>query len=129
VPPFRTARRTTALTTTMTTVGLPDTFTYTTTELISCLVEPSACAYGSEGLGRAPQLTLPDLLDLFHRQVGCTSYRSLIDAVANGIANQDVPLIDRLIRCNLPRRTFRLRPCNGVKNVIRSAMVGRPPLA
>jgi hypothetical protein len=40
---------TTALTTTMTTVGLPDTFTYTTTELVSCLVEPSACAYGSEG--------------------------------------------------------------------------------
>src|ERR1700740_1450424 len=39
---------TTALTT-MTTVGLPDTFTYTTTELVSCLVEPSACAYGSEG--------------------------------------------------------------------------------
>src|ERR1700693_982964 len=38
---------TTALTTTMTTVGLPDTFTYTTTELVSCLVEPSACAYGS----------------------------------------------------------------------------------
>lgn len=42
---------TTALTTTMTTVGLPDTFTYTTTELASCLVEPSACAYGSEGWG------------------------------------------------------------------------------
>jgi hypothetical protein len=38
-----------ALTTTMTTVGLPDTFTYTTTELVSCLVEPSACAHGSEG--------------------------------------------------------------------------------
>ena len=40
---------TTALTTTMTTVGLPDTFTYGTTELVSCLVEPSACAHGSEG--------------------------------------------------------------------------------
>jgi hypothetical protein len=33
----------------MTTVRLPDTFTYTTTELVSGLVEPSACAYGSEG--------------------------------------------------------------------------------
>jgi hypothetical protein len=40
---------TTALPTAMTTVGLPDTFTYTTTELVSCLVEPSACAHGSEG--------------------------------------------------------------------------------
>ena len=43
---------TTALTTTMTTVGLPDTFTYTTTELVSCLVEPSACASGSQGDGQ-----------------------------------------------------------------------------
>lgn len=49
MPPFRTGRRTTALTTTMTTARLPDTFTYTTTELVSGLVEPSACAYGSEG--------------------------------------------------------------------------------
>jgi hypothetical protein len=40
---------TTSLTTTTTTVRLPDTFTYTTTELISCLIAPSACAYGSEG--------------------------------------------------------------------------------
>jgi hypothetical protein len=42
---------TTVLTTTMTTVGLPDTFTYTTIELVSCLVVPSACGYGSEGEG------------------------------------------------------------------------------
>ena len=40
---------TTLLTTTMTTVGLPDTSTYTTLDLVSCLVAPSACAYGSEG--------------------------------------------------------------------------------
>jgi hypothetical protein len=33
----------------MTTVGLPDTATYTTTELISCLIAPSACTYGSQG--------------------------------------------------------------------------------
>jgi hypothetical protein len=49
VPLFRT-ELTTVLTTTMTTVGLPDASTYTTIELVSCLVEPSACAYGSEGL-------------------------------------------------------------------------------
>jgi hypothetical protein len=40
---------TTVLTTTMTTVGLPDTPTYTTIGPLSCLVAPSACAYGSEG--------------------------------------------------------------------------------
>jgi len=40
---------TTVLTTTMTTVGLPDTSTYRTIELVSCLVAESACAYGSEG--------------------------------------------------------------------------------
>jgi hypothetical protein len=40
---------TTLLTTKMTTVGLPDTSTYTTTKLISCLVTPPARAYGSEG--------------------------------------------------------------------------------
>jgi hypothetical protein len=40
---------TTVLTTTMTTVGLPDTSTYTTIELVSCLVTPPARAYGSEG--------------------------------------------------------------------------------
>jgi hypothetical protein len=37
------------LTKTMTTLGLAHTSTYTTTELVSCLVIPSACAYGSEG--------------------------------------------------------------------------------
>jgi hypothetical protein len=42
---------TTVLTTTMTTVGLADTSSYTTTELVSCLVIPSACTYGSEGWG------------------------------------------------------------------------------
>src|ERR1700758_2642645 len=35
----------------MTTAGLPDTSTYTTRELVSCLVARSACAYGSEGWG------------------------------------------------------------------------------
>ena len=35
----------------MTTVGLPDTSTYTATELVSCLVVSSACAYGSKGNG------------------------------------------------------------------------------
>jgi hypothetical protein len=39
------------LTTTMTTVEPPHAFTYTTTELVSCLVTPSARAYGSEGWG------------------------------------------------------------------------------
>jgi len=33
----------------MTTVGLPDTSTYATVELASCLVTPSARTYGSEG--------------------------------------------------------------------------------
>jgi hypothetical protein len=42
---------TTLLTTTMTTVRLPDTLTYTTTEFVSCLVARSARAYGSEGWG------------------------------------------------------------------------------
>ena len=40
---------TTTLTTTMTTVGLLDTSNYTTRELGSRVVTPSACAYGSEG--------------------------------------------------------------------------------
>ncbi len=52
MPLFRTVDPpTTVLTTTMTTVGLPDTSTYTTIELISCLVAPSACTYGSKGEG------------------------------------------------------------------------------
>jgi hypothetical protein len=58
---------TTTLTTTMTTVRLPDTSNYTTRELGSRVVTPSACAYGSEGWGfeslRAhslPPKTLPD---------------------------------------------------------------------
>jgi hypothetical protein len=42
---------TTVLTTTMTTVALPDASTYMTIELVSCLVAPSACVYGSEGWG------------------------------------------------------------------------------
>ena len=45
---------TTILTTTMTTVGLLDTHTYTTIGPLSCLVTPSACAYGSEGGGSNP---------------------------------------------------------------------------
>jgi len=40
---------TTVLTTTMTTVGLPDTFTYAAGELVSCLIVSSARAYGSRG--------------------------------------------------------------------------------
>jgi hypothetical protein len=36
----------------MTTVRLPDTSTYTTRELVLCLVAPSAWADGSEGWGR-----------------------------------------------------------------------------
>ena len=40
---------TTGLTTPLTTAGLPDASTYTTIELISCLVTPPARAYGSEG--------------------------------------------------------------------------------
>jgi len=38
----------------MTTAGLPDTSTYTTREFVSCLVTPSACAYGSEGWSSNP---------------------------------------------------------------------------
>jgi hypothetical protein len=53
---------TTVLTTTMTTVRLPDTSTYTTTELVLCLVAPSACAYGSEGF-TAPADTWSQLID------------------------------------------------------------------
>jgi hypothetical protein len=51
VPLFRSRELTTVATTTMTTVGLPDTSTYATVELASCLVMPSARAYGSEGEG------------------------------------------------------------------------------
>jgi hypothetical protein len=40
---------TTGLTTPLTTAGLPDASTYTTIELISCLVTLPARAYGSEG--------------------------------------------------------------------------------
>jgi hypothetical protein len=50
VPLFH-AELTTVLTTTMTTVGLPDASTYTTIELASCLITPPARAYGSEGWG------------------------------------------------------------------------------
>ena len=42
---------TTVLTTTTTTIRLPDTLNYTTIELVSCLVAQSARAYGSEGWG------------------------------------------------------------------------------
>jgi hypothetical protein len=42
---------TTVLTTTKTTVRLPDARASTTMELISCLVVPSACTCGSEGWG------------------------------------------------------------------------------
>jgi hypothetical protein len=48
VPPFGTVL-TTVLTTTMTTVELPHAVTYTTTELVTCLVTQSARAYGSGG--------------------------------------------------------------------------------
>jgi hypothetical protein len=41
---------TTVLTTTTTTVGLPNAFAYMRQELVSRLFTPSACAYGSEGL-------------------------------------------------------------------------------
>jgi hypothetical protein len=47
MPLLRTHELTTLLTTTMTTVGLPDTSTYTTTNLISRLVAPPARSYGS----------------------------------------------------------------------------------
>ena len=43
---------TTLPTPTMTTVTRPDTSTYTTMETASCLVAPSARAYGSEGRDR-----------------------------------------------------------------------------
>ena len=45
---------TTVVTTTVTTVRLLDTHTYTTIGPLSCLVTPSACAYGSEGGGSNP---------------------------------------------------------------------------
>jgi hypothetical protein len=47
---------TTVLTTTMTTVTLPDTSTYTTRGLVSCLVTPSARAYGSQGRFHPPNI-------------------------------------------------------------------------
>jgi hypothetical protein len=53
VPLFRIVAMT-VLTTTITTVGLPDTSTYTTIELVSRLVTPSAHTYGSEGWGSNP---------------------------------------------------------------------------
>jgi hypothetical protein len=57
VPPLR-GELTTVLTT-MTTVRLPDTFSYTTTELLSCLVVTSACADGSEGSSSASRRCNP----------------------------------------------------------------------
>jgi hypothetical protein len=53
VPPSQTqlTQLTTVLTTTMTTVGLPDAPNYATVELTSCLVTLPARTYGSEGLG------------------------------------------------------------------------------
>jgi hypothetical protein len=49
VPQLSHRELTIVLTTTMTTVRLPDTATYTTTELGSFLVTPCVRAYGSEG--------------------------------------------------------------------------------
>jgi len=47
----------------MTTIGLADTSTYMTTELVSCLVIASACTYGSEGYGsNQDQIPLSDSL-------------------------------------------------------------------
>jgi hypothetical protein len=49
----------TTLLTTMTTVVLPDTSTYTTMELVSCLITPSARAYGSEVRSRLLRVRRP----------------------------------------------------------------------
>jgi hypothetical protein len=46
-----THRELTTILTTMTTVGLTDASAYTTQELVSWLVTPTACAYGSDGWG------------------------------------------------------------------------------
>jgi hypothetical protein len=48
---FHPCELTTVLTTTMTTVGLPDTLDYATVKRASCLVTSPARAYGSEGWG------------------------------------------------------------------------------
>jgi hypothetical protein len=62
VPLFRT-ELTTVLTTTMTTVRLPDTLNHATVELASRLVTRSARAYGSEGYGsNQDQIPLSDSL-------------------------------------------------------------------
>src|ERR1700758_3174713 len=63
-------RELTTVLTTMTTVGLPS--TYTTTELVSCLVAPSACAYGSDvrfhplsnGIVTTRDVPLPAMLEI-----------------------------------------------------------------
>ena len=60
----------TTVLTTMTTVELPHDFTYTTTEIVPCLVAPLACAYGSEGWGfeslraRTTQRRFPSLWEV-----------------------------------------------------------------
>jgi hypothetical protein len=51
LPPQGRSNLTTILTTTMTTVTLPDTSAYTTVGLAPCLFAPPARAYGLEGYG------------------------------------------------------------------------------
>jgi hypothetical protein len=61
----------------MTTFALPDTFTYTTTELVSGLVEPSACAYGSEGrlaARRQPTDQYDGALDTIDDHIGAAQW-------------------------------------------------------
>lgn len=52
--PWLSRELTTFVTTTTTTAGLTDAFSSTMRELVSCLVTPSACVYGSEGRGSNP---------------------------------------------------------------------------
>src|ERR1700752_336158 len=57
----------------MTTVGLADTFTYTTFELVSCLVAPSACAYGSQVRFHPLRIPAPLVLHALNPRDGSSS--------------------------------------------------------
>ena len=77
VPLFSNRELTTALTTTMTTVGLPDTSTHTTIELESCLFAPSARAYGSKGrlaARRQPTHQYDGALDITGDHIGAAQW-------------------------------------------------------
>jgi len=131
----------------MTTVGLPDNFTYTTTELVSCLVEPSACAYGSEGWGfeslrarhlsaetlKAPIATRPSVDTFRHHFPRRRTDRGIParQARRSGLALQIVRFCGREFRVaelSLGRGRGRTTVYGGAPNDLTCAFVGTAPL-